>query len=405
LSCSGFFVYFAPVKYRPLHQAPVLIAAGVVALVCLIQLTSFDVFDRLERMSYDWRVRQASSHPPTVATNLGFVAIGDESIVALNNGSLGFRYGLYWPRQIYGRVLRELSAQGAQVVAFDVLFAERRFDQGEVSVAADQWPDLPAFLAKLHPGQSPPTYDEDRHTLTLVQSDEYFAWQLARSGVGVIAAKRGLLPNPLFVDQESMIGDIAAAPDADGVLRRARAFQDYRRWHSAFRQVEADKGYGVDLNNVAFGPGKIILKRAGLPDIPVSVDASNYFQLSDFSTNLPPGSPGRARAFEVQRVWHMGIVLAARGLGINLAAAEVDLPHGRITLRGTNGLERMLPVDADAYFFVNWEITPTNSNLTTEPIECLLKQDQLRSAGETNGLGNRGKTSSSSSARKPRAMT
>jgi len=366
-----------------------LIAAGVVVLVCLAQLASLDFFERLERMTYDWRVRQALRHSPTVAPNLGFVAISDESIEALNNDSLHFRYGLYWPRHVYGRVLRELANQGARAAAFDVLFAGRRFDHGEVSVSAGQWPDLPDFLSRLHPGQPPPTYEDNGESLTLVQSDEYFAWQLARSGVGVIAAERGLLPNSLFADNAAALGDIAAEPDADGVLRRARAFHDYRHWHPAFKQVEADKEYAVDLNNVRFEPGKIILKRSGLPDIPVPVDASNNFNLSDFGTNLPAGQPTVAKAFEAERVWHMGIVLAARSLGIDLAKAEVDLPHGRITLRGTNGLERILPVDGDGYFYVNWEITPTNSNLMTESFESLLRQDQLRSAGETNGLVNR----------------
>lgn len=376
-------------KFRPLHQAPALIAVAVIGLVALTRLARFDFFERLERMTYDWRARLALRHPATVATNLGFVAISDDSIAALNNGSLHFRYGLYWPRHIYGRVLRELANQGAQAAAFDILFAGRRFDQGEVSVSARQWPDLPAFLSDLHPGVAATTYEADGDVLTLVPSDEYFAWQLERSGIGLIAAERGLLPNSLFADHAAALGDIAAEPDADGVLRRARAFQDYRRWHPAFKQVEADQEFAVDLNKVRLEPGKIILLRTGLPDIPVPVDASNYFDLSDFSTNLPPGSPRRAKAFEVHRVWHMGIVLAARALGLNLATAGVDLPHGRITLRGTNGVERILPVDRDGFFYVNWEITTANPGLTTESFEDLLRQDELRSAGQTNGLVNR----------------
>ena len=340
-------------------------------------------------MTYDWRARLALHHPPTIATNLGFVAISDESIAALNNGSLGFHYGLYWPRQVYGRVLRELTAQGADAVAFDVLFAGRRPDHDPVSVSSTQWQDLPQFLAGLHPGRPPETYESNDQTLTLTESDDYFAWQLARSGRGVIAAERGLLPHSLFADHALLLGDIAAEADPDGVLRRARAFHDYRHWHPAFKQVEADQEFAVDLNNVRFEPGKIILERSGLPDIPVTVDASNHFNLSDFATNLPLGTTPTAEAFEVRRVWHMGIVLAARALGINLADAQVDLSRGRITLRSTNGVERILPVDRDGYFYVNWEITANTPGLMTESFESLLKQDQLRSAGETNDLVNR----------------
>ena len=210
-------------KIRPIKQAPVLIAVGVIGLICLISTVRSDLVARLENMTYDWRVRRTLQHPLPVAANLGFVTISDDSITALNNGSLGFRYGLYWPRHVYGRVLRELSAQGAKAVAFDVLFANRRYDHGHVPVSAAQWPDLPEFLARLHPGQKPETYDENGETWTVLETDEYFAWQLDRSGIAILAAERGVRPHAMFADHALMVGDISAEPDPDGVLRRACA--------------------------------------------------------------------------------------------------------------------------------------------------------------------------------------
>ena len=53
----------------------------------------------------------------------------------------------------------------------------------------------------------------------------------------------------------------------------------------------------------------------------------------------------------------MGIVLAAQELKLDLDHADVDLPHGRITLRGTNNVERVIPVDADGYFYIDWRLT------------------------------------------------
>ena len=95
------------------------------------------------------------------------------------------------------------------------------------------------------------TQDEaSGEALTLLQSDDYFAWQLKRSGVAVLAAERGVLPLGFFATNAFSLGDIAAEADSDGVLRRARAFHEYRHWHRAFLQVEADKRYGVDLNRV-----------------------------------------------------------------------------------------------------------------------------------------------------------
>jgi hypothetical protein len=380
------------VKFRLLKQAPVLIAACVIALVCLAAVLRLDFLDRLERMTYDWRVRAAQRFPQPVATNLGFVFISDESIKALNNGSLGFRYGLYWPRQIYGRLLRELSAQEAQAVAYDILFGELRPDHGQVPVSSAKGPQLAEFLAALHPGQEPATFEDRGEKLTLVESDDYFAWQLKRAGTAVVAAERGLLPAALFATNALALADISADRDTDGVLRRAKAFRDYRKWHPAFKQVEADPQFGVDLSKAHVEPGKrIVLPRAGgLKPIEVPIDASTNFDLADFGgENLPAGLPRTAKAFTEERVWHMGIVLAARELKLDLARAEVDLERGRITLRGAGGIERVLPVDKNGYLYINWELTPTDPRLTKEAIESLLAQDRLRSAGGEAGLTNR----------------
>ena len=115
------------------------------------------------------------------------------------------------------------------------------------------------------------------------------------------------------------------------------------------------------------------------------MDAETNFELADFvGDKLPPGS-AKAKAFTDERVWHMGIVLAAQELELDLAHADVDLPEGSITLHGTNGVERVIPVDADGYFYVDWRLTPNDPRLTSAPIENLLWQDKERLLGETNG--------------------
>ncbi len=377
-------------KYRPHKHPPVIIAVGVIVLVCLARLSQFDSVDRLERMTYDGRARIAARFPQPVATNLGFVAIGDDSIAALNDGSLGFRFGLYWPRHIYGRVLRELSAQGAQAIAFDVLFSGPRYDQSPVPVAAAEWPDVPKFLEQLHPEQTATTFEDHGQTYTMVESDDYFAWQLKRSGMAILAAERGVLPLTLFATNAWSLGDIAAEADSDGVLRRARAFHDYRRWHPAFLQVAADKTFGVNLSRVRLEPGFVVLLRTnGLDDIKVPVDAQNNFDLAVFTSDPPPpGTAQRSKAFTVDRVWHMGIVLAARTLNLDLAAAEVDLPRGKIVLRGPNNVVRTLPVDANGFFYINWELPPTDPRLTADAFENLLRLDRLRLDGQGGGQTN-----------------
>ena len=105
---------------------PVLIAARVIALVCLLQALprvypNFDVLQRLEWMTYDWRARQAFSSSSSPSTNLGAVFIDDDSLKAINDN---YQFAWPWPRQLYGRLVGELSAEGAQAIGFDILFRE-----------------------------------------------------------------------------------------------------------------------------------------------------------------------------------------------------------------------------------------------------------------------------------------
>ena len=97
-------------QFKRLKRAPVILVLLVLALVGGLQLSNPDFFDRLERMTYDLRVRTAQKFPAPTATNLAFVSMEDSSIAAIRHGLLGRPYGLYWPRHVYGRLVEELSA-------------------------------------------------------------------------------------------------------------------------------------------------------------------------------------------------------------------------------------------------------------------------------------------------------
>ena len=221
-----------------------------------------------------------------------------------------------------------------------------------------------------------------------MESDDFFALQMRRAGNVLIPATPDVSPPDLFATNALALGDITTDRDSDGILRRVKAFRTLRRWHPLFKQAEASPEYGVDLSQAQFAPGKIILPQTGTTNaIEIPVDAENNFELADFlGDKLPPGLPPKAKAFTDERVWHMGIVLAAQELKLDLAHAEVDLPRGKITLRGANGVERVIPVDTDGYFYMDWRLTPDRSAPLRAPIESLLWQDKLRLAGETNDL-------------------
>ena len=158
-------------KFKPLKRAPVILAVFVLVLVCGIRLLHLDFFDRLERITYDLRARAALHFPAPAATNLAFVAMEDSSIAAVNAGKvnglkLGYHSGLYWQRQVYGRLVEELSAQGAKTIAFDVLFGELRPDHPAVQMADG----------------------------SLMESDDFFALQMRNAGNVIIAFTPEITP-------------------------------------------------------------------------------------------------------------------------------------------------------------------------------------------------------------------
>ena len=108
-----FFCLFPRVKLRPFKRVPLFLTVAVVVLTVLLRIWNPDFWDRLEKVTYDARVRAAAHNGSTAASNLGFVFIDEHSIQAVARGDFGYHFGLYWPRQVYGRVVEELASQGA----------------------------------------------------------------------------------------------------------------------------------------------------------------------------------------------------------------------------------------------------------------------------------------------------
>ena len=217
-------------KLKPIRHTPALIAGGIIVLVGLTQWWRLDFVESLERMTYDMRARQALNYAPTVATNLGFVFIDDASIAFVRtNRSIGYQYGLYWPRAVYGRLVEELAAQGARAVALDVIFEGLRPDQPSVRMADGDY----------------------------LESDEFFSLQLRHAGNVILAVPADLTPPSLFLTNALGLGDISTHKDyPEGVLRRAQAFRVSRKWHLAFRQLQADPEFGVDCARRAWNPDR-----------------------------------------------------------------------------------------------------------------------------------------------------
>lgn len=361
---------------------PYAIALGVIAFVSFLQsLRHWEIqggivggveraMEELEWKTYDWRARSALKQQPPCATNLGFVNIEDDSIKNLATAMsqtdaegrlvLDYQFGLYWPRQVYGRLVRELKAQGARLITFDVLFNELRPDHAPVQVATN----------------APP-----------VSSDEFFANELRGADNAVIAATKELLPNRLFRSATRTLGDISTEKDSDGVLRRAKAFHVYRLWHSKIEALAEEFEFDLSKAEVTAGQ-KIVLRR--LRDgvtVEIPLEEGNAYDVSAFASQFgrndtPPGVRLRATAFRDSRVWHMGIVMAAATIGLDLEQARTDATAGgAIVLSGTNGVSRVLPVDKDGFFYVDWSVREKDSRLTKEDLFGVLLNEFRRRTG------------------------
>lgn len=264
------------------RSAPLYLSLGAILVVLFLHgmtrvFPSLNVLQRLEWMTYDWRVRQAYAHPLPVATNLGVVFIDDESLELVNRG-LSFKWP--WPRQLYGHLINALGRQGVRAVAFDILFQE------------------------LHPPDSA-TAVPVMEGVTM-NSDNFLAVQMARWSNVVLAAFGETLmdrwlaipPADLFRTNAWALGHATSEADTDGVLRRARPFREDPR---------------------------------------------------------------------LGRIWHLGIVMAAKELGLDLGAARVG--RARIEIPGQDGVSRTIPLDDEGLFYINWGLRWNDPRIAQESFE------------------------------------
>jgi class 3 adenylate cyclase/CHASE2 domain-containing sensor protein len=332
------------------------IAAPVIIIVCLLEIAHFPYLNRYEWMSFDQRVRLAHNLRNTVsdsATNIGLVEITDKTIYEVQYvPHLGFDYGLYWPRDVYAAALRELTLEGAEAVAFDVLFAELREDQAEVTM-----PDG-----------------------TIQAPDNVFAAQLKESGNVILAADKDEMPHLKFRTNAWGVANITVDRDADGVLRRDRAFQEFRVWDPAINQEAAALAWDLPNTIEDRKNHKItFVSRLNGETWTYPTDDLGRIPSTNYLATLPEGYPDKIVPYQYFRAWSMGILLAAHEL-------QLDLDHpvfepGRIILHGPNRLVRSIPVDAENYFYIDWSLAQNDAQVPAMPFELLLAAQVERKHG------------------------
>jgi adenylate cyclase len=167
--------------------APLLVA-GVVWLV-----HDEDLFQRLEKLTLDWRFNNFRT------TGEGN---GDPSLflVAVDQPSIDKYGGWPWPRNTHGDLIYLLESQGPRVIAFDILFTDRRDEKRDRYMAGSVRDD---------------------------QANKYFAESLKKSGRVVLAAqaqtgsqqaaRRGKIDEGQTKPLGSVRGDVLQVPGVNTV--------------------------------------------------------------------------------------------------------------------------------------------------------------------------------------------
>jgi class 3 adenylate cyclase/CHASE2 domain-containing sensor protein len=335
-----------------------------------------DIFDRLECITYDARVRMAATHlnSNNISSKLGTMFIDDVIIERVNYGAYGLTFAPAWdngdfsnlnfkppwPRFIYGQMVRELATQKAKAVGFDIFFSEldRRTADTDVQVV-------------------------DNGDTNYVSSDEFLALQMRDASNVVLATQGELMPRTLFSKVAMEIGNIASTNDY-GVLRRVRAFGHYKAWDD--RIIAMEKPLNLVLSKSRATNGWEILQ---VPDNTDPMSTNDvYWQvpllpngnlrlnkdgnLADEGeelgpTNVPP--------FRMERAWTMGIALAAAELGLDLKNPIIE--SRRIILKGPDGITREIPTDDEHCFYIDWALRWEDIRQKKTPVEFGSVQEML----------------------------
>jgi len=340
----------------PRWRVPVLVPVAVIVSLWVIELLppSFPITalaKRLEWITYDWRVRLAAGRPASYATNqLAAVLITDKNLKEMNDGSYGHREKFPWPVHFHGYVTRELRRLGAGVVGFDVLFE-----------LVD-----PTATVRLPNG-------------AVTGSDSFFGARLKEAGNVILAAEPagGIYPAEIFATNALGVAGIATIKDADGVLRTTRPFLDVRTWHPAVRYVA--RGLELDLSRARFEPDRIVLPsaRADGKDHPIPLNADGSLKLEAITPGSRTTTP--EPACTTNRVWNLGVALAARLAGLDLDRASVE--KDRILLPGGNDAMRTIPLDSAGCFLIDWSLDLADPRIHVTDIVNLIRNDEFREAG------------------------
>jgi adenylate cyclase len=212
-------------KHRPLHA---LFLAALGALLAMA-LDGSPLWQRLEGISYDWRVQYLG----------GDAAPDNIAVILVDDASLQYMEPLVgrwpWPRSVFADLIDFLELGAPQAVIFDLLFVEKQLtangpandarlmeatrDAANVYHAMQFMADTEDEVNKAATHQPLPPALRRRFALTAAGDDN-----------GPLFTPRYnnyLIPIPGLYEAAAGLGLVAVDPDTDGILRRSRLVSSY----------------------------------------------------------------------------------------------------------------------------------------------------------------------------------
>ncbi len=214
----------------------------------VILLYHFDVFERLELLTLDYRF--ILRHPKSQPSKIVFIDMAEDSVDAIGRWP--------WPRRWHATLIKALSSWRPKAIAFDVIFSEPQEDTTD---------DLAMEEAIRESGvvYLPFSYNLDTQKLKYLYRGE-----------GIDSKYE---PLPAFQEYMKGTGHINAMPDLDGILRRAPAIITYK--DKTTYQFGMKIGFdvlGAKDADISFLPDRhIILFKTGYSDkfMKVPLDRDN----------------------------------------------------------------------------------------------------------------------------------
>lgn len=325
------------------------------------RLERFDLLRRLELTLFDFRANFAARRAPPLSSELRLVALSDRTSSALLSGYfVQERYGMLYPRLLFGEVLQELANRGVKAVAFDVLMPDERPDHPKINWTAA--------------GKAPEP----------ISSDQYFARALGQFGRAIVGADIDAPPALPFRQAAAALGGTDSPRDIDGAARRAYAFRDCVYVSTNLVQYAADQDLVIEHGSAGRTDWSLVDYSRETPLIILIADRLTNGLFQPFEKGAAPFP-----AFVTNRVWHLGIALAAMRDGLDLDRARITLGD-RIELTSPDGrppVRRSIPIDDFGAMVVDWTVSVTNlSSLRPQPLALFedLVRTHIDRAARTN---------------------